>query len=164
VDVHLNPKIGRGWMLRGHRCYALTPGQNETRFVAGVLNAATGKLTWVDASSKAGELFHQLVWKLLGECRSARRIHLILDNYIIQPSKKTKCFLAQFGACTVLHLLPRHCQDDKRIGRVWLDLHANVTRTHGCWTMKELMVQVVAFLRAHNQRKRLNPSLKARVR
>ena len=31
-------------------------------------------------------------------------------------------------------------------------------------TMKKLMVQVVAFLRAYNQRKKLNPSLKARGR
>jgi hypothetical protein len=45
-------------------------------------------------------------------------------------------------------------------GVSWLDLHANVTRNHRCRTMEELMVQVVAFLRAYNQRKKLNPSLK----
>ena len=53
MDVHLNPKIGRDWMPRGHRRYVLTPGQNKKRFVAGALNATTGKMTWVDAQTKA---------------------------------------------------------------------------------------------------------------
>jgi hypothetical protein len=83
MDVHLNPKIGRDWMPRGHRRYVLTPGQNQKRYVAGALNATTGKLTWVDAPTKASEPFHKLVWKLLAEYRRAQRIHLIVDNYII---------------------------------------------------------------------------------
>jgi len=160
MDVHLNPKIGRDWMLKGQRRYVRTPGQNRKRFVAGALNAATGKLTWVDDQSKASELFHKLVWKLMGEYRNCRRVHLILDNYIIHSSKKTKRFLAQFGDRLVLHFLPPYCPDDNRIERVWLDLHANVTRNHRCFTIEELMIQVVAFMRAYNQRKKLNPSLK----
>lgn len=160
MDVHLNPKIGRDWMLKGQRRYVRTPGQNRKRFVAGALNAATGKLTWVEAHSKASELFHKLVWKLAGEYRRARRIHLILDNYIIHSSRWTKLFLAQFGDRVVLHFLPPYCPDDNRIERVWLDLHANVTRNHRCTTIEELMVQVVTFMRAYNQRKKLNPSLK----
>ena len=110
--------------------------------------------------SKASELFHKLVWKLLGEYRHARRIHIILDNYIIHSSKRTKSFLAQFGDRVVLPFLPPYCPDDNQIERVWLDLHANVTRNHRCRTMEELMVQVLAFMRAYNQRKKLNPSLK----
>ena len=163
MDVHLNPKIGRDWVLKGQRRYVRTPGQNKKRFVAGALNAATGKLTWVTATSKASELFHKLLWKLLGQYRNARRIHLVLDNYIIHSSKKTKRFLAQFGDRVVLHFLPPYCPDDNRIERVWLDLHANVTRNHRCMTIEELMVQVVAFMMAYNQRKKLNPSLKLAV-
>ena len=160
MDVHLNPKIGRDWMPKGHRRYVLTPGQNKKRFVAGALNATTGKVTWVDAPSKASELFHKLVWRLLAAYRGARRIHLILDNYIIHSSKRTKRFLAQFRDRVVLHFLPPYCPDDNKIEHVWLDLHANVTRNHRCRTMEELMVQVVAFLRAYNQRKKFNPSLR----
>ena len=51
MDVHLNPKIGRDWMLPGHRRYVVTPGKNQKRFVAGALNAVTGKLTWVESAS-----------------------------------------------------------------------------------------------------------------
>ena len=93
----------------------------------------------MDAPSKASEFFPKLVWKLLGEYRHARRIHLILDNYIIHPSKRTKRFLAQCGDRLALHFLPPYCPDDNRIERVWLDLHANVTRNHRCRTMEELM-------------------------
>jgi len=159
MDVHLNPKIGRDWMLPGHRRYVLTPGQNKKRFVAGALNAKTRKLTWVDAPTKASDLFCKVVWKLVTEYRGARRIHIIVDNYIIHSSKKTQRFLAQFGSKVVLHFLPPYCPDDNRIERVWLDLHANVTRNHRCKTIEELMVHVIAFMRAYNRRKTLNPSL-----
>ena len=163
MDVHLNPKIGRDWMLPGHRRYVLTPGQNKKRFVAGALNAKTRKLTWVDAPSKASDLFCKLVWKLATEYRSARRVHLIVDNYIIHSSKKTQRFLAQFGDRVVLHFLPPYCPDDNRIERVWLDLHANVTRNHRCKSIEELMVHVLAFMRAYNRREKLNPSLRPAI-
>jgi hypothetical protein len=146
MDVHLNPKIGRDWMLPGHRRYVVTPGQNRKRFVAGALNAKTKKLTWVDAPTKASDLFCKLVWKVATENRTARRIHFIVDNYIIHSSKKTQRFLAQFGGRVVLHFLPPYCPDDNRIERVWLDLHANVTRNHRCKSMEELMVHVFAFM------------------
>jgi transposase len=162
MDVHLNPKIGRDWMLPGHRRTVVTPGKNKKHFVAGALNATTRKLTWV-APTKSSDLFCKLVWKLAAEHRRARRIHLIVDNYIIHSSKKTQAFLAQFGGRVMLHFLPPYCPDDNRIERVWLDLHANVTRNHRCKSMEELMAHVVAFLRAYNRRERLNPSLRPAV-
>lgn len=160
MDVHLNPKIGRDWMPRDHRRVVVTPGQNKKRFVAGALNAVTGRVTFVEAASKASDLFCKLVWKLAGEYRDARRIHLIVDNYIIHSSKKTRRFLAQFGDRVVLHFLPPYCPNDNRIERVWLDLHANVTRNHRCKSIEELMTHVFAFLRAYNRRAKLNPSLR----
>jgi len=159
MDVHLNPKIGRDWMPRDYRRLVVTPGKNKKRFVAGALNAATGRVTFVDAKSKASDLFCKLVWKLAAD-RDARRIHLIVDNYIIHSSKKTKRFLAQFGDRVVLHFLPPYCPNDNRIERVWLDLHANVTRNHRSKSIEELMAHVFAFLRAYNRRAKLNPSLR----
>lgn len=160
MDVHLNPKIGRDWMLPGHRRRVVTPGKNRKRYVAGALNAATGQLTWVEAASKSSELFCKLVWRLVADYPKAQRIHLIVDNYIIHSSKKTQRFLAQFGERVVLHFLPPYCPDDNRIERVWLDLHANVTRNHRCKTIEELMANVASYLRAYNRRAELNPSLR----
>jgi transposase len=160
MDVHLNPKIGRDWMLPGHRRVVVTPGKNKKRYVAGALNATTRRMTWVEAESKASVLFCKLVWRLVGEYRAATRLHLIVDNYIIHASKRTQRFLAQLGGKVVLHFLPPYCPDANRIERVWLDLHANVTRNHRCKTIEVLMEHVAAFLRAYNRRAKLNPSLR----
>lgn len=160
MDVHLNPKIGRDWMLPGHRRRVVTPGKNKKHYVAGALNAITGRLTWVEAPKKSSELFCKLVWRLVLEHRDAKRIHIIVDNFIIHSSKKTQRFLVQFDGKVVLHFLPPYCPDDNRIERVWLDLHANVTRNHRCSSMQELMNEVTNFLRAYNRRAKLNPSLR----
>ena len=37
VAVHLNPKIGRDWMLRGQQKGIVTPGKNKKRYVYGAL-------------------------------------------------------------------------------------------------------------------------------
>jgi len=45
VNIHLNPKTGPDWMLPGQQKTVLTPGQNQKRYLAGALDAHTGKLT-----------------------------------------------------------------------------------------------------------------------
>lgn len=35
VDIHLNPKIGADWQVRGRQKRVVTPGQNETYYLAG---------------------------------------------------------------------------------------------------------------------------------
>jgi hypothetical protein len=39
VDIHLNPKIGRDWMLRGHQRRIVTPGKNQKFYLAGARRA-----------------------------------------------------------------------------------------------------------------------------
>jgi transposase len=155
-----HPKIGRDWMLPGHRRRVVTPGKNRKHYVAGALDARTREITWVEAPTKSSALFCNLVWRLVTGHPKARRIHLILDNYIISSSRQTRRFVDQFGNRVVLHFLPPYCPDDNRIERVWLDLHANVTRNHRCKTIEELMDHVARFLRAYNGRATLNPSLR----
>jgi len=160
VDIHLNPKIGLDWMPRGLQRKVITPGQNQKRYIAGALNATTRKLTWVTGDRKNSDLFCQLLWRLAGEHRSARRIHIILDNYIIHSSRITQRCVAEFDGRIVLHFLPPYCPDSNRIERVWLDLHANVTRNHRRSSMADLMRDVVDFLRAYNRRGKRNPALR----
>ena len=45
VDVHLNPKIGRDWMLRGQQRRIVTPGKNQKFYLAGALDVRTGACT-----------------------------------------------------------------------------------------------------------------------
>jgi transposase len=49
--------------------------------------------------------------------------------------------------------LPPYCPDQNRIERVWLDLHANVTRNHRCLSLRELLDNVVAYLVAYRWRR-----------
>src|SRR4051812_29172767 len=139
-------------MLRGQQ-EAPTPGQNEKRYLAGALDARTGKLTWVEGSRKTSLLFLRLLHLLVTRAyRSARVIQVILDNYGIHDSLQGRLTLATVKGRLKLHFLPPCCPDHNRIERVWEDLHANVTRNHRCRTMEQLMEQVKIYLRTRNKR------------
>lgn len=122
VDIHLNPKVGRDWALPGERPVVVTPGQNKKHYVAGAMDAKTKELVWVAAARKNSELFIALLHRLAEVYANKRRIHLVLDNYVIHSSKKTKRALASFGGKFVLHFLPPYCPNDNKIERLWLDL------------------------------------------
>ena len=147
VDIHLNPKIGPDYMLQGTQKMVLTPGKNEKRYLAGALNARTGRLTFVEADRKDSDLFIRQLWQLVTkDYPEARRIHIILDNYKIHSSQRTKMALGALGDRVQLHFLPPYCPDHNRIERTWKDLHDNVTRNHTCRNMRELMQDVRAYL------------------
>jgi len=50
VDIHLNPRIGRDWMLPGDQKTVLTPGQNQKHYLAGALHTRTGQVLWVGSA------------------------------------------------------------------------------------------------------------------
>ena len=154
VDIHLNPKIGPDWMLCGQQKTVLTPGKNQKRYLAGALDAGTGRLTWVEADRKTSDLFILLLWRLLKVYPQAKCIHVILDNYKIHHSQRTQLALATAGAWMRLHFLPPYCPDHNRIERVWKDLHDNVTRNHCCQTMNQLMSEVYEYLHNRNRHRR----------
>jgi transposase len=139
VDINLNPKIGRDWMLRGTQRWIPTPGKNEKYYLAGALDVRTGKVIATGHSHKNVDLFIALLWKLIGAYPWAKRIHLVVDNYCIHKAKRTQRVLADLGGKIVLHFLPPYCPQANRIERVWLDLHANVTRNHRCRDLPDLL-------------------------
>ena len=147
VDIHLNPKIGDDWMLRGRQKEVLTPGKNEKRYLAGALHATTGRIDWVEGVRKTSNLFIALVDHLLGHYRKATTIHLVLDNFRIHSSKAVETASARWGDRVVFHFLPPYCPDHTRIERTWKDLHDNVTRNHTCRTMDDLMNHVTSYLK-----------------
>jgi transposase len=148
VDIHLNPKIGPDYMPRGTQKWVLTPGKNRKRYLAGALNARTGRLTWVEDDAKASDLFIKQLWQLAKrDYPRAKKIHLILDNYRIHSSQRTQLALLALADRVQLHFLPPYCPDHNKIERVWRDLHANVTRNHRCKNMTELMNAATRYLR-----------------
>lgn len=152
VDIHLNPKIGPDYMLCGQQKTVLTPGQNVKHYIAGALDARTGRVTWVNANRKRSALFIALLKKLDRVYASCRAIHVILDNYVIHTSGITQRAVESFGGRIVLHFLPPYCPNENKIERnLWRNLHANVTRNHKCRTMAELMGEVRLYLAAVNR-------------
>lgn len=159
VDIHLNPKIGRDWMLRGHQRRIVTPGKNRKFYLAGALDVRTGRLHTTGADTKNATLFCQLLWLLASRYRSARRVHVILDNYGIHKAVRTRRTLLALGGRIVLHFLPPYCPDANRIERVWQDLHANVTRNHRCKTLPHLLDNARRFLDRYDWKRATRPPL-----
>jgi DDE superfamily endonuclease len=102
VDIHLNPKIGRDWMLRGHQRRIVTPGNNEKFYLAGALDVRTGRLHTTGAARENAGLFCQLLWLLASRYRRALRIHLVVDNYGVHSAHRTRRVLAALGGRIVL--------------------------------------------------------------
>jgi transposase len=80
VDIHLNPRIGRDWMLPGNQKTVLTPGQNEKHYLAGALHTRTGQVLWVGNGRKNSYLFLQLLRKLADAFPDAPKLHVVLDR------------------------------------------------------------------------------------
>jgi transposase len=147
VDIHLNPKIGDDYMLRGQQKEVATPGKNEKRYVAGALNARTGRLTWVEGERKTSALFIALVDHLVSRAYArCTTIHLVLDNFRIHSSRAVEFARRRWGDRVQFHFLPPYCPDHNRIERLWKDLHDNVTRNHTCANMSDLMRNVHDYL------------------
>jgi transposase len=161
VDIHLNPKIGLDWMGYGQQKDVLTPGQNEKRYLAGALNVQTGMISWVEGERKNSDLFIALLRHLANTHPLAKVIHIVLDNYRIHHSKITAAVVASFGGRIKLHFLPPYCPNDNRIERIWLDLHANVTRNHTRKSMRSLMANVIEYLQKRNLQQILKRHRKA---
>lgn len=146
VDIHLNPKIGADWMLPGTQRLVITPGNNEKRYLAGAYEPRHGRLVYVEGDRKASWLFLNLLRALLESYETAEAIHVILDNFIIHKSRLVQAWLAEFGARLRLHFQPPYCPAENRIERIWLDLHANVTRNHRQASMGALMERIHGYL------------------
>jgi len=152
VDIHLNPKIGLDWMVRGQQKEVVTPGQNQKRYLAGALDVRTGEVVCVEGERKTSALFLKLLEELLTfTYPQVKVLHVVLDNYRSHKSKITQAALRGWGGRVQLHFLPPYCPQENRIERVWEDLHANVTRNHTCRTMESLMSEVRAYLARRNE-------------
>jgi putative transposase len=147
ADVDLNPRIGPCYMKRGQQFIVLTPGKNQKRYVAGALNARTGRIIHQFSPAKNSSLFLCLLEKLKASYRRAEKLHLILDNCIIHKSRQTVSWLRKFGARLVLHFLPPYSPEHNVIERLWKQMHDQVTRNHRHRTMEDLVDAIEQFLR-----------------
>jgi transposase len=145
VDIHLNPKIGADWGLRGQQRKVVTPGQNKKHFLAGALHSSSGQVTYVGSTSKNTVLFIDLLRALRRRYRSAKTITLIVDNYIIHKSKIAEKWLKNNPKFKLL-FLPVYSPWHNKIELLWHSLHETITRNHTCRSMDELLERVEHFM------------------
>ncbi len=147
ADVDFNPRIGPAWTRRGAQPQVLTPGQNIKHYLAGALHAHTGRLVWVEHPRKNSTLFVKLLEALRRSYRAARRIVLILDNYIVHKGNPVHAWLAAHPKFRLL-FQPTYSPWVNQIERLWKTMHDTVTRNHRCSTFRELAQRIIRFLDA----------------
>lgn len=86
ADIDLNPKMGFLWTPKSQQWAILTPGANQKRYLAGALNADSGRVVSVESERKSSPLFISLLTMPRRTYRGCSKIVFILDNYIIHKS------------------------------------------------------------------------------
>jgi transposase len=147
VDIDLNPRIGFTWSRRAQQCAVPTPGKNRKHYVAGALHAHSGRLVWVEHERKTTHLFIKLLDALRSRYRRARRIILVLDNYIIHKTKPVAQWLAAHPKFQLL-FQPVYYPWVNEIERLWKAMHDTVTRNHRCNNLFELCQDIKRFFDA----------------
>ncbi len=130
VDIHLNPKIGADWQLRGQQKRVVTPGQVKPAMWA--------------ATAKSSALFISLLKRLKATYRRAKTITLIVDNYIIHKSRETQSWLKENPKFRVIYQ-PVYSPWVNHVERLWQALHDTITRNHQCRSMWQLLKKSSPF-------------------
>ena len=140
VDVHLNPKIGSCWMIRGEQATVETPGNNVKRHLAGSLIWRTGTLLVSPPGKRRNaQLFLAHLDDLRRRLPVYRTIHVICDNAAFHNCRAVQEYVARWGQRIVLHFLPTYAPETNPIERVWWHLHETITRNHRCRSIEELL-------------------------
>jgi putative transposase len=151
VDIHLNPKIGACWMVRGEQAEVITPGNNEKRHLAGSLHWRTGKLLLSSPGRwRNADLFVEHLDDLRCRLRSYRVIHVVCDNARFHDCRKVQAFLARHPGRIMLHFLPKYAPQTNPIERIWWHLHETLTRNHRCRSIEELLDEVFSWTNQQN--------------
>jgi transposase len=147
VEVHLNPKIGHCWMVRGQQSEVTTPGTNQKRHLAGSLHWRTGTLLVSTPGSRRNtQLFLAHLDDLRRSLRGYRKIHVICDNAGFHGSRPVREYLYRWRDRIQLHFLPKYAPETNPIERVWWRMHETVTRNHRCQTLEELLSEVYQWI------------------
>lgn len=150
VDLNLLPGIIGCWTLRGQQRRISTPGQNQKRYGFGAVNFITGQVTWLIGERKNSDHFCALVEQVVqqycpGETWPGPKVALVVDNYIIHRSKKTKAMLARYADRLTVVALPTYSPKLNLIELLWKHLRRKVTHNHLFESFGALLEAVEAF-------------------
>ena len=148
LDIHLLPKLGYEWMLRGTQRAVMTPGTNQKSYLAGALNFISGKMRHVVGERKNRWLFIDLLKAIDRACPAVKcaRIYVVVDNYRIHTAKAVVAWLAQHPRFELV-FLPSYCPRANPIERAFGDVHDKCTRNHRRRRITDLVSDVVWHLK-----------------
>ncbi len=148
LDIHLLPKLGYEWMLRGTQREVMTPGTNQKSYLAGALNFVSGRMLHVVGERKNRWLFIELLAAIDRACPAVKctRIYVVVDNYRIHTAQAVVAWLAQHPRFELV-FLPSYCPRANPIERAFGDVHDKCTRNHKRKRIAELVSDVVWHLK-----------------
>lgn len=148
LDIHLLPKIGYEWMLKGTQLEVMTPGTNQKHYLAGALNYLSGKMLAVTGERKNRWLFIDLLKLIDKKCPAQKfaRLYVVADNYRIHTAKAVGEWLAAHPRFEIV-FLPSYCPQANTIERAFGDVHDKCTRNHKRTRLSDLVGDVVWHLK-----------------
>lgn len=150
VDLNLLPGVIRCWTRRGEQRKIPTPGQNQKRYGFGAVNFTSGRLLRHFGEHKDSAGFCALLEKIVqaycpGESWQGTRVVLVVDNYIIHRSKKTRALLERYADRLSVMALPTYSPQLNLIELLWKYLRRKVTHNHLYESITQLLESVEAF-------------------
>ena len=143
LDLHLLPKVGSQWMPTGETLKLVTPGQNQTHYLAGALEPRTGRLVHCTSTHKTNALFRALLDRLdwLYPPAQFTTVSVVVDNYGIHKAKAVERWVAAHPRFELL-FLPTYCPQANPIERAFGDVHDKCTRNHHRTRLADLVWDV----------------------
>ena len=147
LDIHLLPKVGYQWTLRGTKVEVRTPGQNQKQYLAGGLDYRTGRLHHRVGPRKTNALFRELLDAIdwFYPKRRFRKIYVVVDNYKIHDAQAVGRWLEAHPRFELIKL-PTYCPEANPIERAFGDVHDKCTRNHKRTKLTELIADVERHL------------------
>jgi len=164
IDLNLLPGILRCWTLVGTQRKVMTPGVNQKRYGFGAVNYVSGQNVHRIEEHKNSAGFCAFLEQFLQTITQSPQYHgqkivLVIDNFIIHHSQKTRKSLEPYADQLILFSLPTYSPWLNLIELLWKHLRRKVTHNHLFKTISELVEAVCSFLEALNETPQLTLSV-----
>jgi transposase len=164
IDLNLLPGILRCWTPKGRQHQVPTPGVHQKRYGFGAVNYVSGQVLQRIEEHKNSAGFCAFVEQFLQTVTQSpdyrgQKIVLVIDNFIIHHSQKTREFLEAYADQLELFALPSYSPWLNVIELLWKHLRRKVTHNHLFESIAELIQAVCSFLEALNETPQLTLSV-----
>jgi transposase len=130
-DIHLLPKVGAAWRLRGTQDESMTPGTNEKHSRAGALHPATGQVLYGLGPRKNNGVLRNLLPRRdhTYPAHQITRLSVVVDTDCIHKATAVEQWVASHPRFA-LFWFPMYCPRANPLERVCGAVHDKGTRNH----------------------------------